>query len=92
MSTSTQGEDVTEATATPPVDATEPDATEPEVERPATHPLRPRDYLPHDRFWTKRGYTRRPDLRAEFSWRDLDEAAETPKPMVCWLKPLIERS
>ncbi|MDW7710043.1 MAG: hypothetical protein SCH98_06170 [Deferrisomatales bacterium] len=60
------------------------------VERPADHPRRPPGYTPLDGIWMRLGYTLRPDLRAELSWRDLDEEAETPKPMVYWLKPLEE--
>lgn len=56
------------------------------VERPADHPLRPAGYRPHDVFWTKRGYTKRPDLRATFSWRDVGAAGESAKPMVFWLR------
>ena len=58
------------------------------VQRPADHPRRPADYVPHDAFWTKRGYTKRADIVAEFAWRDLDEAGETPKPMLFWVKEL----
>ena len=58
------------------------------VERPLDHPRRPADYVPHDAFWTKRGYRKRSDVRAEFSWRDLDEAAESPTSMVFWVKEL----
>jgi GNAT superfamily N-acetyltransferase len=58
------------------------------VERPAAHPKKPASYAPHDKFWNKRGYSKQPQLRAEFSWRDLDEPHETPKPMVFWLKQL----
>jgi GNAT superfamily N-acetyltransferase len=58
------------------------------VERPAVHPRKPHDYVPHDAFWTKRGYIKRPELRTEFAWRDLDEARESPKPMVFWTKQL----
>lgn len=58
------------------------------VERPSDHPRRPQNYVPHDAFWTKRGYSKHPELRAEFAWRDLDEACETRKPMVFWTKPL----
>lgn len=39
-------------------------------------------------FWRRRGYERRPKLHTTFFWRDLDEAAESPKPMVFWLKRL----
>jgi len=58
------------------------------VERPPNHPRRPADYVPHDAFWTGRGYVQHPELRAEFAWRDLDEPAETPKPMLFWMKEL----
>ncbi|MEY4509133.1 MAG: hypothetical protein RLZZ450_1255 [Pseudomonadota bacterium] len=59
------------------------------VERPADHPARPHDYVPHDAFWTRRGYVRRADLVARFAWRDLGDAHETQKPMVFWLKELV---
>lgn len=62
------------------------------VERPADHPLRPADYRPHDVFWTKRGYVKRDDLRASFSWRDVGAAGETAKPMVFWLRRLQRAS
>lgn len=58
------------------------------VERPADHPARPADYAPHDAFWTRRGFVRRPDLRTEMTWLDLGEAVPTAKPMVFWLKDL----
>lgn len=58
------------------------------VERPDDHPLRPADYVPHDAFWTRRGYVRRADLVARFSWRDLGASDDTDKPMVFWLKEL----
>jgi hypothetical protein len=44
--------------------------------------------VPHDAFWTKRGYTKRPDIVSEFAWLDVDEAYETPKRMVFWVKEL----
>jgi GNAT superfamily N-acetyltransferase len=56
------------------------------VQRPADHPRRPPEYVPLDRFWTKRGYTKRPELTTEIIWKDLDDATETPKPMTFWLK------
>jgi len=56
------------------------------VERPADHPLRPANYVPHDAFWTKRGYIKRPDLRTHFAWRDIDERQETDKPMIFWIR------
>jgi len=58
------------------------------VERPAAHPRRPPEYLPLDGIWMRLGYERRPDLRATIAWKDLDEAGESPKPMVFWVKNL----
>lgn len=58
------------------------------VDRPADHPRRPADYRPHDAFWTKRGYRVEPGFKASFSWRDLDETAQSPKPMTLWRRTL----
>jgi GNAT superfamily N-acetyltransferase len=56
------------------------------VERPADHPLRPPGYVPLDAFWGRRGYVRRPELRASFDWRDIGQPTETPHPMVFWTR------
>ncbi len=56
------------------------------VERAADHPRRPSHYVPLDRFWSKRGYAKRPDLTTTFSWQELDESGESPKAMTFWLK------
>ena len=58
------------------------------VERPADHPRRPKHYVPLNSFWQKRGYTHHPELRTTFSWRDLDEDRESPKPLSFWIKSL----
>ncbi|HLP66113.1 MAG TPA: GNAT family N-acetyltransferase [Rhizobium sp.] len=58
------------------------------VERAADHPRRPVDYLPLHSFWTRRGYTHYPELRTTFSWRDLDETEESPKPLSFWIRDL----
>lgn len=58
------------------------------VERPPNHPRRPAGYVPLDRFWQNRGYTKHPKLRTTYRWRDLDETEESPKPMAFWLKRL----
>ncbi len=62
------------------------------VERPADHPRRPADYVPLDAFWQRRGYVRHPELKAHYSWQDLDETSESPKPMVFWCKTLELRA
>ncbi|HVK76462.1 MAG TPA: GNAT family N-acetyltransferase [Kofleriaceae bacterium] len=58
------------------------------VARPDDHPARPAGYVPLDRFWTKRGFVRRPDIVGSMAWQDLGDAEETAKPMVFWVKPL----
>lgn len=58
------------------------------VVRPEQHPACPRDYVPHDAFWNRRGFHKREDIVAQFSWHDLGATEETPKPMVFWLKEL----
>lgn len=60
------------------------------VQRPADHPLRPSDYAPLDPIWTKFGYVRHPELHTTYTWKDVDQAEETAKPMVFWLKSLKE--
>ncbi len=59
------------------------------VARPENHPARPRDSVPLDAFWTRRGYTRRPDVTCQMSWTDLGDNHETPKTMVFWMRSLI---
>ena len=58
------------------------------VVRPPDHPLRPRDYVPLDAFWHKRGYAKADGMMAHFAWKDIDQAAETAKPMQFWMKAL----
>jgi N-acetylglutamate synthase and related acetyltransferases len=65
-----------------------PHATFCAVERPAGHPRRPAGYVPLDTFWKNRGYTHHPELRTTFTWRDLDETRESPKPLSFWIRTL----
>ncbi len=58
------------------------------VIRPADHPLRPKDYVPLDAFWQKRGYAKANALIGRFSWKDIDQPAETEKPMQFWMRTL----
>jgi GNAT superfamily N-acetyltransferase len=58
------------------------------VQRPPDHPARPADHRPHDEFWRKRGFVRRPDIVGHFGWRDVGDDAETIKPMTFWIKEL----
>jgi len=58
------------------------------VQRPVDHPRRPTDYIPLDNFWRKRGYEKHDELNTTFSWKELDETEESPKPMTFWMKAL----
>lgn len=58
------------------------------VERPADHPRRPADYVPLNAFWNRRGYTHHPELRTTFTWQDLDEEEQSPKPLSFWIREL----
>lgn len=58
------------------------------VDRPGEHPARPRDYVPNDAFWTRRGYRKTPRLKASFSWPDIGEEASTAKTLTFWLREL----
>ncbi len=58
------------------------------VERPMMHPNRPLDYVPLDKFWYKRGYQKRAELFTAFSWKEINEATASEKPMIFWIKRL----
>lgn len=58
------------------------------VDRAPDHPKRPADYRPLDGFWIKRGFTRHPELRTHYKWKEVGEEGETPKQMTFWLKSL----
>jgi GNAT superfamily N-acetyltransferase len=58
------------------------------VERVNKHGDRPADWFPLNNFWLSLGYTRHPELKTFFSWRDISDTEETQKPMIFWLKDL----
>ncbi|MDG6774719.1 GNAT family N-acetyltransferase [Thiomicrorhabdus sp. ZW0627] len=58
------------------------------VQRSEDHPLRPADYVPLNQFWMNRGYQIQPQLQTEFSWKEIGEETESPKPMTFWMKEL----
>lgn len=62
------------------------------VQRPDDHPRRPKDYVPLDKFWNRRGYVKHPELYTPYTWKDLDEETPSPKTMVFWLKPVKENA
>lgn len=58
------------------------------VVRPDDHPLKPSTYRPLDGFWRKRGYRPLEGAIAQFSWKDVDQANETKKPLQVWVRHL----
>lgn len=58
------------------------------VVRPDDHPLKPLDARPLDPVWRHFGYRAIDGLSASFSWKDVDQAKETVKPLQFWIKPL----
>lgn len=56
------------------------------VDRPADHPARPKNYVPHDRFWKGRGYVRRPGLQVHFPWREVGQTGETRQQLTYWMR------
>ncbi len=58
------------------------------VVRPADHPLKPKDYVPLDGFWRKRGYEPVEGLITTYRWKDIDRPDETDHEMQFWMKAL----
>ena len=58
------------------------------VQRPDDHPSRPPGYTKLDAFWTRRGFSQRPDLRCMMDWKDVGAPERTAKPLIFWLKSL----
>jgi GNAT superfamily N-acetyltransferase len=59
------------------------------VQRAQDHPLRPASHRDLDTFWQARGFEKHPDLNTFFSWQEIGEETETPKPMTFWLKNML---
>lgn len=58
------------------------------VVRGDDHPLRPKDYVPLDAFWARRGYTKADGLVCRLAWKDIDQPVQTEKPMQFWMRAL----
>lgn len=58
------------------------------VVRTDDHPLKPKNYVPLDGFWRKRGYQPVEGIIATYSWKYIDQDHETEKKMQFWMKAL----
>ena len=57
------------------------------VERPNDHKLKPKDAVPLNAFWHKRGYAQT-DLRCKMSWKQIDTADKVENTLCFWTKTL----
>lgn len=58
------------------------------VERAPGDPRRPASHRALDGFWQRQGFRKVPELTTTYSWKEVGEDAETPKPMTFWIKEL----
>ena len=58
------------------------------VMRPSTHPLRPQDYRPLDGLWHSFGFRPVEGLSCQMTWKQVDEAQESPKTLQFWVREL----
>lgn len=56
------------------------------VDRPSDHPLRPSNYQPLNSFWNRMGYQMLGNIKAYYTWKDIDQNLDTQKAMSVWLK------
>jgi GNAT superfamily N-acetyltransferase len=56
------------------------------VVRNDNDPRRPRDHVPLDAFWARRGFVPRPDLSCVMRWREPGDDRETPHSLGFWVK------
>lgn len=56
------------------------------VDREDDHPARPAAYVPHDAFWSKRGYVKQPAMQATMRWREIAASEETPHTLTFWVR------
>ncbi|MBP0463015.1 GNAT family N-acetyltransferase [Roseomonas sp. PWR1] len=56
------------------------------VTRNDNDPRKPRDHVPLDAFWRKRGYERRADVSVVFDWKEVGDDRETPHALGFWVK------
>lgn len=51
----------------------------------------PSGYISPDRLWIKLGFIRHPELHFSIDWTNIGEKAESPHPMVFWLKSFVRK-
>ncbi|MCB9343010.1 MAG: GNAT family N-acetyltransferase [Lewinellaceae bacterium] len=59
------------------------------VIRDETHPRRPKNFVPLDRFWEKRGFSKKVGFTCKISWKEMDETEESEKELQFWEKDLV---
>ena len=60
------------------------------VDRAPDDPRRPAAARGNESLWTRRGYVRQPGMTMRLAWKEVDEVAESEKPLTFWLRPLEE--
>ncbi len=58
------------------------------IARQEKEPPEPKEYMPLDSFWKKRGYVPHPEMQYKLTWKDLSETEPSEKPMIIWTKDL----
>jgi GNAT superfamily N-acetyltransferase len=58
------------------------------VDRVAEDPRRPKDARALDNFWIKRGYTKHPEIKATFDWREIGQSLESNHTLTFWIKEI----
>lgn len=56
------------------------------VTRNDNDPRRPKDHVPLDAFWRRRGYSRRADISVVFDWKEVGDDRATPHALGFWVK------
>ena len=56
------------------------------VDRKPDHPAQPAGYRPLDPFWRARGYTQRPGLKVQFTWKELGMETEQLNALTFWTR------
>lgn len=55
---------------------------------PDRDPARPKDYIPLDDFWRKRGYVHHSEMKCLLPWKNCEDPTVIQKPFSFWIKDL----